>query len=703
MNIDLDELRKKRLRWVEANRDNGFDEGINRLLTQLYPDNAHFIYELLQNAEDPEATQVVFILSEYSIEFEHNGKRLFSLKDVESITSIGNSTKRDDPTSIGKFGVGFKAVFAYTNTPEIQSGDFYFRIHDLVVPDISGVQHTNNSDRKTSFIFPFDNPKKSPEIAVNEIETGLQNLGDNTLLFLSHIRKIEYTFQDGSSGSLRRIDHNSGRIEIHAKHPGGDETISHWLHFQKVVEVNDEDGKAKTCRIAIAYLLEQETGKNQENSTWKIVAVDGGGQVSIFFPAEKETSKLRFHLHAPFASTVARDSVRDCHANVQLRDHLAELAVESLTAIREQGMLGMSFLAVLPNPRDSLAKFYEPIRLAIVNAFKSQALTPTRSGSHAKAESLYRGSAKIAEVITDEDLSLLTEYEIPLWAANPPQLNQREDNFLDSLTIDRWDFEQLSALFKPTDKEKIESWLAQKDDDWMMRFYALLGEAHSSQKQAPFVSNFRVVKVEIDQGDKLVIPSQAYFPATEGITLPQDIFIVKKSVYDAGRSDEQKRLAKLFLEKAGIRFFDTKELIKLKLTAYDKLPNQVPADYMADIKMFVEYWQSHPTLGIDLFENHTFLRGKSRDDQIQWYKPHDLYLDNPFVDTGLKNLFNDKNLQLEKYKSELLEKYYDILHFADFAVAIGVMDRLEIRNHDATAMQSDLVQQSGRKNKNNRR
>jgi hypothetical protein len=25
-----------------------------------YPDNAHFIYELLQNAEDPEATEVQF-------------------------------------------------------------------------------------------------------------------------------------------------------------------------------------------------------------------------------------------------------------------------------------------------------------------------------------------------------------------------------------------------------------------------------------------------------------------------------------------------------------------------------------------------------------------------------------------------------------------------------------------------------------------
>ena len=57
----LEELRQKRLKWVEANRENGFDDGIRRLLTELYPDNAHFIYELLQNAEDARATEVRFI------------------------------------------------------------------------------------------------------------------------------------------------------------------------------------------------------------------------------------------------------------------------------------------------------------------------------------------------------------------------------------------------------------------------------------------------------------------------------------------------------------------------------------------------------------------------------------------------------------------------------------------------------------------
>lgn len=109
--MSLENLREKRRKWVEANKENGFEDGIKRLLTDLYPDNAHFIYELLQNAEDTRASVVRFTLSDSAVEFEHNGERLFALKDVESITSIGVSTKRDDSTSIGKFGVEGVRIF----------------------------------------------------------------------------------------------------------------------------------------------------------------------------------------------------------------------------------------------------------------------------------------------------------------------------------------------------------------------------------------------------------------------------------------------------------------------------------------------------------------------------------------------------------------------------------------------------------------
>ena len=310
--MTLNQLTAKRGRWVELSRENGFEEGIRNLLSDLYPDNAHFIYELLQNAEDAGASEVRFILTDCSVEFEHNGKRLFSLDDVDAITSIGFTTKKDDHTKIGKFGIGFKAVFAYTSTPEIESGEYHFHIRDLVVPDTEGLPPASLGEARTSFVFPFDNPGKPPEKAREEIEKNLRELDESALLFLSNIETIKYELPNLATGYLKRKAIDGNRIEISVK--GQDELApesSHYLLFDKNVTVQDVD-EAKDCRIAVAFGM-----KKPKDEGWKIVPLNPG-QVCIYFPAAKEKSGLRFHLHAPFASTVARASVQEDSANDEL-------------------------------------------------------------------------------------------------------------------------------------------------------------------------------------------------------------------------------------------------------------------------------------------------------------------------------------------------------------------------------------------------
>ena len=108
--------------------------GVKNSVVEKYSDQAHFIYELLQNADDAGATSVRFVLEKDRLIFAHNGTRFFSvsnpetededteagtLGDINAITSIANSTKSKTEATIGKFGVGFKAVFQYTSTPHI--------------------------------------------------------------------------------------------------------------------------------------------------------------------------------------------------------------------------------------------------------------------------------------------------------------------------------------------------------------------------------------------------------------------------------------------------------------------------------------------------------------------------------------------------------------------------------------------------------
>lgn len=698
--MSLDELKRMRSNWVQANRENNFEEGIKKLLTDLYPDNAHFIYELLQNAEDPGATVVRFTLTDGALEFEHNGRRLFSLEDVKSITSIGASTKRNDPTKIGKFGVGFKAVFAYTETPVIHSGAYHFRIRDMVVPEEVAPDLRGPQAAETRFRFPFDHPTKDKRRAKNEIESALLDLSDNTLLFLSHIHTIEYLLPSGNLGQIKRLERDGGRIEIHSVRPDGTESKSHWLRFEKDVAVLDDDGSTKECRIAIAYAMIPKEGKKTTDSEWQIVPLDRG-QVSIYFPAEKETSNLRFHIHAPFASTVARDSVRDTEANARLLEQIALLAAESLHSIKSQGMLTVNFLAALPNPIDELPKFYEPIRKRVVGEFTEHALTPTKNGSHAQSTALYRGPSRISEVIDDDDLSVLTGFAPPLWAANPPQTSQREDRFLESLEIDAWGWNALGETFVWLSGEKrdaVESWLAEKDDRWMLRFYSVLGEAVESHFKKILQKRIRLVRAIDSSGGSInVHPDEAHFAPTEDMAIPQEFYFVSKAVLEASRSEQQKRLARVFLEHMGVQPFDAVAMLKLRLSAYKNYQVKPVGKHIEDVKGFIQLWKKDSTIASH-FSGIPFLLGRDKDGRDVWRSSRALCLDDPYIASGLGEHVDIHGLlpMSAEYKQRLPSS--SLKSFLEFMKAVGVTDNLVVTkvgtagNSESASLRKDLNQ-----------
>ena len=136
-------IANSRARFADA-IDEPFASGVKDSIVDKYSDQAHFIYELLQNADDAGATEARFILESDRLIFAHNGKRHFSvtdpsnetidrkegkLGDINSITSVGQSNKTE--ASIGKFGLGFKSVFQYTSEPEIYDRNFHFKIKRL--------------------------------------------------------------------------------------------------------------------------------------------------------------------------------------------------------------------------------------------------------------------------------------------------------------------------------------------------------------------------------------------------------------------------------------------------------------------------------------------------------------------------------------------------------------------------------------------
>lgn len=149
-----------------------------RTLARLYADRAHFMFELLQNAEDalrrrPAAWSgphtVKFQLCSQSLRVSHYGEP-FNNRDVENICSVGETEK--EFTDIGKFGIGFKSVYAFTDRPTIHSGPEDFAIEDFVRP--TAAPRIDRHPDETAIIMPL---RVTEELAHDEIANGLGSLG----------------------------------------------------------------------------------------------------------------------------------------------------------------------------------------------------------------------------------------------------------------------------------------------------------------------------------------------------------------------------------------------------------------------------------------------------------------------------------------------------------------------------------------------
>lgn len=104
------------------------------LLAGHYSESNHFVYELLQNAEDEKADRVVIEYYDDKLVFYHNGIP-FDENDVRGVSSMLMGTKdRNSAQTIGRFGMGFKSVFKYTYQPEIYSDEEAFRIENYLLP-----------------------------------------------------------------------------------------------------------------------------------------------------------------------------------------------------------------------------------------------------------------------------------------------------------------------------------------------------------------------------------------------------------------------------------------------------------------------------------------------------------------------------------------------------------------------------------------
>ena len=232
MSIDYDAIRQENIKKYGTD----IDQYGPILLENLYSDQTHFIFELLQNAEDAKASQAQFRLYSDRLEFVHDGCP-FNEENVRGICGLAAGTKRNDINMIGKFGIGFKSVYAHTSSPEIHSADAHFAIDNYVQPRSIDALSTAT---ETLFVFPFNHADKTTEESHQAIAKRLQDLSARSLLFLRNINDISFQIEDGHSGNCERriaeeLETDFAKIITLADKQFESESKENWLVFEKNV------------------------------------------------------------------------------------------------------------------------------------------------------------------------------------------------------------------------------------------------------------------------------------------------------------------------------------------------------------------------------------------------------------------------------------------------------------------------------------
>jgi hypothetical protein len=439
----------------------GWDTAVLDLLGQLYSERTHFIFELIQNAEDAGATELTFELFADRLEVAHDG-RPFTEADVRGVCGVGQSGKSGDLTQIGQFGIGFKSVYAYTRTPRVYSSDEHFRIENYVRP--FSADPLDEPAPETLFVFPFDHDTVPATMAVAEISAALNEIEPSTLLFL---RNIEYLRVLGAGVADRAVNRVTAGRTSSSRHitlakgrgRGGEE----WLVWHR--QLGELGHPAQRAEIAFRVI----TADGQHH----LVRRDDSPLV-VFFPTQKETF-LGFLIQGPYRTTPARDNVPEHDpSNQALVRETAALLADVLTELREDGLLTVDVLGALPldAARFQPGTMFRPLFDSVRTALAREEFIPVAGGGYGAAGELkLAGGAGLRELLRPDQLGLLYAAGQPLAFADgsitetrTPVLWRylREEIGLDEVTPE--------ALVARATRE----FLTAQSDEWITRFYEFL-------------------------------------------------------------------------------------------------------------------------------------------------------------------------------------------------------------------------------------
>ena len=541
----------------------GWDTAVLDLLGQLYSERTHFIFELIQNAEDAGATELAFELFADRLELRHDG-RPFTEADVRGVCGVGKSGKSGDLTAIGKFGIGFKSVYAYTRSPRIHSGDEHFRIENYVRP--FPVQP--RPDRSgTLFVFPFDHDTVPAAVAAPEIAAALTAIRPRILLFLRSIERLRVGGLGVQASVIERSvagGHNPRRVTLFSRGRPAEE----WLTWHRqAVELAPP--------VEIAFRAEGALDQ------WRLVPCHDSPLV-VSFPTEKETF-LGFLVQGPYRTTPARDNVPGHDPSNQLLvRETAALLCDVLRQLRDEGLLTVDVLTALPldAARFGADSEFRPLYDAVGEVLVTEPLIPVAGGGYGVSVDLALGRPEVHELLAPGQLGALAGADWPIRFA--------DESITEHLTPVLWHYLRDEIGIDEITPEAVVAlvtgeFLRAQPDEWITRWYAFLFARSALWREA---RDKPIIRLE--DGSQVAPFGDEDRPA---VYLPGPALSISgSSLPTVRRSIAGSPAARPFLEALGLTEPDLiAEVLQIILPRYDDMDmaGLDPARHDADVQCVV--------------------------------------------------------------------------------------------------------------------
>lgn len=526
----LDKLKKEKLirkifeETGSTERDaKNTSNALHAIMGDLYTETERFVFELLQNADDqPEDGQLVNVklkTLEENLLFLHTGKP-FSEDDVESISSIGDSTKKKDTEKTGYKGIGFKSVFSDADTVFIDSGNFSFAFdkNSPLYPDGANMdeipwqikpiweeryrlpKEVQNED--LYFLAPVGialNVGSEKIATYNERITELLQKPQFTL-FLRNVAEISFESKKRESIIIRKHTTESGIIQITSNN-----ITENWITKDYIIPIPPETKEAIQNEKLVPAKLKEAT-KTKITFAAKI---DNGAICPIedavlytYLPTKVNDFGFKFLVNADFLTTASREQIHLKNVwNRFLFSQIGSLLLDWVKNLKDY----KGTLSLLPSKIDDtdnlLANaFYSSLKVSLLEAtfivgHKGELLSINDIMLDKSGLSLIVGKDLFCQIVDNQK-------SLPMYEQDEVALKNTE------LCTNIASITTLAVLPKLTNSLLFKKWFVESDETTKGLFYDWLLKKNTEQRKssiAKLVSSLPIYKF----GDKYLSKEEA--------------------------------------------------------------------------------------------------------------------------------------------------------------------------------------------------